>query len=104
MNYSSEIPPSTVIAKGDSSASNHYFPLQYLLILEEAENNDDGPEVLVQDTATLKATMKSQLPLGYAVITRTKETTVFDNLQSSLISLCQLCDNFCKIMLDKNKL
>ena len=35
MNYSSVISPPTVTEKRDSGASNHYFPLQHLWVLEE---------------------------------------------------------------------
>ena len=90
--------------KEDNGASNHYFPLQYLWFLEEKENDYDVPEVLLPDTSTLKATIKVQIQIGDAVITREKETVLFDNLQSSLIYLGGLCDEYCKIILDKKKL
>ena len=72
--------------------------------MEEVENDYDTPEVLLPDTSMLKAAMESQLPLGYLVIMRAKETVVFDNLQCSLIYIGQLCDDDCKILLNKNKL
>ena len=55
-------------------------------------------------SSTLKATIKVQLPIGYAVSTRSKETAVFDNLQNSLIYLRGLCDEFCKIINDIKEL
>ena len=72
MNYSLEIPPPTVIVKVNSSASNHYFSLQDLWVLEEAENYYDGTELLLPNTSTLKETMKAQLSLGDSVSIKAK--------------------------------
>ena len=47
MNYSSEILSPTVIKKVDRGVSNHYFLLKYLWVLEEAENYDDRPELMI---------------------------------------------------------
>ena len=52
-------PPSTqhhtVIAKGESAASNHYWALRDTMVLDDLTDDNDGPTVILPDTSTLTA-------------------------------------------------
>ena len=56
------------------------------------------------NTYTLTANTNGQLLLSSKIGSLSKKTAVFDNLQHSLISLGQLCDKNCQVMMDKNNL
>lgn len=61
---SSIIPPLTsqfsnaVIAKADSAASNHYFPLRDAFALNDLQEDTHGPTVILPDSSNLTATKK----------------------------------------------
>ena len=77
----------TVIAKGDSGASNHYWRLTDLHCLNEVHAYD-GPTVMTPTLDTIKATQRGQLPLPTTELSKKALTTeVFKDLTSaSLIS------------------
>ena len=83
----SKIPPSTttIVSKGDSAASNHYFPLKYIEALQDVVSYKFYPTVVLPDTYTLTANTTIQLPLSSSLRYPAKKTEVFDNLQHSLI-------------------
>ena len=64
----------TIIAKGGSAASNHYWALRDSDVLDDIRTYPNGPVVILPDTSTLQAMKKA----------------IFPHLQSSLVSLCQL--------------
>ena len=45
----------TVIAKGDSAASNHYWALRDTMVLDDLTDDNDGPTVILSDISTLTA-------------------------------------------------
>ena len=100
-----QLPPKsqTIIAKGDSAASNHYWALRDSMVLDDVEVDPIGPTVILPDTSTLTATKQGNLPIQQ-LSSAAKKTAVFDNLQSSLISLGQLCDDGCTVVLTKKNL
>lgn len=100
-----KIPPSTrtITAKGDSGASNHYFALSDIEVLNDTEETTDGIEVILPTADTVKSTKTGYLPFANLSKKATK-TEVFPALKHSLISLGQLCDDGCLVLLHKQKL
>ena len=84
----SAIPPTTtIIAKGDSAASNHYFALRDSDVLGDVHFDGPPTSVLLPDSSSLHSVANGQLPLSSSLTPKSKKTTIFHNLQSSLISL-----------------
>ena len=109
-NYISDIVPcllksNSVVAKGDSAASNHYWKSTDVDILTDVCDTI-GPTVTLPDNYTITSTSSGFLPLpSQHFSTTARRTAVFDNLHSSsLISLGQLCDDNCDIVLTKTDL
>ena len=101
----SAIPPTTtIIAKGDSAASNHYFALRDADVLYNVHFDGPPTSVLLPDSSSLDSVVNGHLPLSSSLTPTSKKTPVFPNLQSSLISSGQLCDDDCTVILDKRKL
>ena len=96
-------PPPVVIAKGDSGATNHYFALQDAHGLDDTDTTDAGIEVTLPTKATVTSTHQGHLPFSNLSKHATK-TEVFPDLHHSLISLGQLCDDDCLVLLHKKKL
>ena len=100
---STVIPPKTVIAKGDSAASNHYWRLQDMDTLTNVKSAP-GPTVTLPNLTTITSTQQGQLPLSQKLSHQAKQAAVLTDLHSaSLISFGQLCDDNCKVLLDKKK-
>ena len=93
----------TITAKGDSGAINHYFALRDIDVLEDTAPTDTGVEVTLPTSATINSTKTGHLPFNHLSKQATK-TEVFPELHHSLISLGQLCDDGCLVLLHKNKL
>ena len=89
------------MAKGDSAASNNYFALRDSDILENVSTTGPPSSVLQPDSSSLTSISTRQLPLSNALGTTFKEVAIFPNLQSSLVSLGQLCDDACTVLLTK---
>ena len=64
----------------------------------------NGPVVHLADNSTIKSTAVGTLPLTTLLSTQAKEAHVFSELQHPLLSLGQLCDDNCDILLTKSKL
>ena len=108
---SSQLPPSLpshsssyIIAKGDSAASKHYFTEQDKHILVKVRFDSTGPTVLLPNSAFLTAQESGELPIGDMLSKLAKKTAIFQHLHSSLISLGQLCDDECIVILGKHLL
>ena len=94
----------SILAKGDSAASHHYFTNADKPILDNVEKDYLGPTVLLPNSSTLTSTETGDLP-GLPTLSKTgKKTAIFNNLHTSLISLGQLCDDGCKVTLTKETL
>ena len=55
--------PTTIISKGDSATSNHYFPLWYIATLQDVVADKLGPSVFKPNTSTLTENATIKLPL-----------------------------------------
>ena len=97
----SKIPPSTThLLKADSGASQHYIRPQDLDILQNVQQIA-GPSVYLPDMTKITATQCGSLPIPNLSPTACK-AHVFPRLQSaSLLSLGQLCDDDCTILMNK---
>ena len=106
LSRNSKLPPcpaTNLIAKADSGASQHYIPLNYkdALIGPRATS---GPTVHLADDTTIQATAVGTLPLDTQLSPQAREAHVFKELKQPLLSLGQLCDDDCDIILTKTKL
>ena len=62
----------------------------------------NGPTVYLPNLQTITSTVSGLLPINHNISQQAKLTHIFDELHSaSLLSLGQLCDDGCKILLDK---
>jgi hypothetical protein len=96
-------PPSKVIAKGDSAATNHYWRLRDKDVLTDVQENT-STTVILPDSTTISSTHNGQLPIP-SLSKMARNATILPHLKSaSLISLGQLCNDNCDIFLNKTKL
>ena len=102
--YTIPPPSAKIIAKGDSAASDQYFPLQDIAALQYFLADKFTPTVVLPDTSTHTANGTRKLPFPSTPISPENKTVVFDKLQHSIILLGQLCDNICQIILNKRNL
>ena len=93
-----------VIAKGDSAASGHYWQEKDVKVLSKIKDII-GPSVLLPNEDTVDVTSQGQLPLSPLFSSRAKKAIILPGLKSaSLISIGQLCDDNCTVLLNKRKL
>ena len=93
-----------IIAKGDSGATSHYWREQDKRCLQQIEHAP-GPTVTLPNNTTITSTARGRLPLHNSLSTKATTTSILPNLQSSsLISLGQLCDDDCQVLLNKKSL
>ena len=97
----SVVPPKPIkpiIAKADSGASKHYFTMTGATTLHHCSKTN-GPTVHLPNGDTISASMQGFLP--FSKLTKQAQLVhVFPDLHStSLISLGQLCDDGCTIVL-----
>ena len=93
-----------IIAKGDSGASAHYWRDEDKAILQNTHPNT-SISVTLPNAQPIPSTLSGTIPLNNLLSTKAKMATVLPNLHSSsLISLGQLCDDNCKVTLDKKEL
>ena len=101
---SSKLPPSkSTIAKGDSGASNHYFAL-HDADAPIHQQPSKGTVVTLPDSKSLSSNVQAELPLSSNLSPTAKQVELFPHLNHNLISLGQLCDDKCVVLLDKDKL
>ena len=94
----------TIIAKGDSGATSHYFRPQDASILDNVQKTQ-GPMVKQPDNTDLATGGTGKIPLSNELSIAAQTAMILPTLKSaSLISMGQLCDNECKVVLDRNNL
>ena len=91
-----KIPPMlkhlTINAKADSAASNHYWALRDSLILDDVTEDSQGTTVTLPDKSHISSVKKGHLPIP-SLSKAAKETKIFKDLNHSLISLEQSCND-----------
>ena len=93
-----------IIAKGDSAAIHNYWRQEDSVCLARSRNASTK-SVLLPNAQSIKSTTEGILPLDTSLSKIARKTMVLPQLKSSsLISLGQLCDDYCKLDLDKKSL
>ena len=97
-------PKKIVIAKGDSAATQNYWREEDKHCLTDLEHAAPC-NIILPNATSVSPSEQGQLPLSNKLTARAKRATVLPELRSSsLISLGQLCDDNCNIILNKKKL
>ena len=101
----SEVPTQhTIIAKGDSAASKNYWREEDINCLANLQAYS-RPSVTLPDGDTIEPSHKININLSKKLSLQAKEATVLKKLtSSSLISLGQICDDDCTLLLNKKSL
>ena len=93
-----------VMAKDDSAATSHYWREEDKDFLTNVQDYK-GPSVILPGADSLEPSNQGILPLSNKLSKQAKTPTTLPKLKSSsLISLGQLCDDDCVILLNKKKL
>ena len=92
----------SIILKGDSGATNHYVAPDKLHVLQNPTINNHI-QVSLPDNTTLVSTHTGSLPIKNLSPTATT-AHVLPTLSTSLLSLGQLANDGCIILLDKTYL
>ena len=91
----------TIIAKGDSAASSNYWQPEDSHILSDHLNVQD-PNVTLPENLCINSNEEGITPLSLFLSTQAKKASIMPGLKSSsLISIGQLADEDCTILLDK---
>ena len=91
-------------AKGDSAASHHYWRVKDARCLSNI-TQCNGPSVRLPNNEFISSTQQGLLPLSSKLSHRAKTAKILPKLNSaSLISMGQLCDDGCKVVLTKDHL
>ena len=102
---SSVLNTTTVFTKGDSGATSHFIRFEDTLSCLNNVESYRGPEVMLPDAGTITPPLKGQLFLSNKLSKQAQTATALSALKSSsLISLGQLCDDNCTVILDNHKL
>ena len=92
------------MAKGATGATNHYWMQKDKWILKHT-TKIDGPSVQLPDGQVISTSHKGELPLPSCLSSKAKTTMILPKLKSSnLISLGQLCDDGCSIILNEKEM
>ena len=92
-----------IIAKGDSGASNHYFCSEDRNVLTNVTTTL-GPDVHQPDNTVLKTQGTGLVPIDDTLSPEAKKAMILPELKSSsLISMGQLCDDDCLVILSKKE-
>ena len=89
----------TVIAKGDSAATGHYFTVNDACVLEDIKK-ERGHPVILPDNDVIGSTHGAQLLTPTPLPKAATKTAILPRLtSSSLVSLPQLCNHGCQVLL-----
>ena len=92
------------ITKADTGATNRYWRKKDISILENVTEKR-GPPVQLPNSEVIHSTARGVIPLSLELSNDAKETMILPKLTSSnLISLGQLYDDDCEILLNKNEM
>ena len=92
-----------IIAKGDSGASAHCFAYSSKNQLINV-HHANGPEISLPNQQKIKTTATANIPFRQFSHAATKTYLLKDLQKTNLISLGQLCDDNCFVVLTKKKL
>ena len=93
-----------VIPKGDSGATNRYWKKEDIACSQMVQRVI-GPEVILPHNSVIKSDQQGHLPISKKLSSDDQKATVLPHLKSSsLVSLVKLCDDKCKVLLDRKNL
>ena len=93
-----------IVAKADSGATNHYWRDIDKKVLNNIKPFD-GPNVTLPNNSSLKSNEEGEIPLSPLLSSKAQKTSIIPGLKSSsLISLGQIADDGCTIVLNNRKL
>ena len=93
-----------VIAKGDSAASHHYWKTSDIHVLSNIHPNK-GICIHQPDSTTLLSAGQGNISISNKLTKQGTDALIVPGLcNASLISLGQLCDDDCQVLLQKHKL
>ena len=93
-----------MMAKGDSAASHHYWRIQDSKVLSNIIKIE-GPDVVIPNNSTITVTNQGDLPLSNKLSPAARNAMILPGLKSaSLISIGQLYDDDCDVLLNKKTL
>ena len=93
-----------VMAKGDSAASHHYWRIEDAKVLSNIIDKP-GPSVVIPNNSTIAVTSQGDLPISEKLSPCARNAMILPGLKSaSLVSIGQLCDDDCNVLLNKKKL
>ena len=93
-----------ILAKADTGASNHYWRQKDKDFLKNVKMKQ-GPPVQLPNSEIIHTTATGVVPLSHELSKKARNTMILPKLtSSSLISLGQLCDDNCDILLNKNEM
>ena len=96
--------PCTVIAKGDSGATNHCWRPEDKHVLDGIKK-DTSIKVTLPNSQGMQSAGKGTLLISKYLSNKAQQATVLPQLSSSsLMSLGKFCDDDCKVELDKSNL
>ena len=94
-----------IFAKGDSGATSHYIRINDAKKCLYDIEDYNGPSVTLPDAGTIAPTLQGRLQLLSKLSKEGQRATALPKLKSSsLISLGQLCDDDCTVVLEKRKM
>ena len=92
------------MAKGDSAASSHYWRKEDAICLHDVKKFA-GPSVMLPNKVMITASQRGQLSLSDELSSPAQTAMILPQLKSaSLISIGQLCDDECDVILNKRVL
>ena len=97
------VPTQTIIAKGDSGASQHCFALNSQNALKNVIQVP-RPNIILPNQEKIQAVAIVNIPIKNFSKQATTTYLLKDLTDTNLVSLGQLCDDDCHILLTKKKL
>ena len=85
-----------MILKADTGATNHYFRLRDISILKNITKCSNNKSVQLPNSNSIDITHQGVLPISNKLSMKAKTAHIISKLiNSSLLSLGQLCDDNC---------
>ena len=98
----SVVPQLSIIAKGDSGASRHCFSTHATKILTNI-GPSPATSIILPNNQQIQAHATANIPIQNFSTNATKTYVLKELKNTNLISLCQLCDDGCYVLLTIKK-
>ena len=95
----------TVVLKADSGATNHYFKIDNMAVLDKVQKNSHKKNIQLPNSTNIPVTHEGLLPLSNKLSDAAKTVQILPKLTNcSLLSIGQLCDDNCWGLFNKKDL